>query len=149
MYFLQREVTVTEKVRIKLKGQQQDIHGEVTKISMSAEGEYAMRSGKHYIKYLDSSIDENNPVSTVLKFTTEELTVIRQGTVGGTQRFAAGLIHRSPYHTPYGELDMSLETSKLKIFFADGRGRIECRYKVSINDELVGKNKLEIVISGD
>lgn len=147
MYFLQWEVMSTEKVCIRLTGTQRDSEGKSSKISMSADGEYVLRAGKHYVKYMDSSIDKDNPVSTVLKFTNEELTVIRQGAVGGTQRFAAGLVHRSPYQTPYGELDLSLETTKLAISFADGHGRIQCRYRVSVNDEFISRNKLEIVIS--
>lgn len=140
-------MAATEKVRVHLKSSQRDGDGKLTKIEMSADGEYTMRGGKHYVKYKDSSIDKDNPVSTVLRIAAEELTVIRQGAVSGTQRFAAGLVHRSPYHTPYGELDLSLETTKLTVSFDSGRGRIECRYRVAVNEEFVSKNRLEIVVS--
>lgn len=135
-----------EKVRVRLRGRQKDADGKVERIEMTAEGEYTIKAGKHYVKYLDSSIDPDNPVSTVLKVSDDSLTIIRQGAVGGTQKFALGREDRSAYHTPYGELELNIKTTRLNISFTETAGEVDFAYDVAVNGEFTGHNKLIINI---
>lgn len=137
-----------EKVKVRLKGRQKDMDGMVTRIEQSADGEHTFKAGKHYIKYMDTAIDKDNPVSTMLKVGEDSLTIIRQGAVGGTQRFALGREDVSAYQTPYGELELKLTTTRLNISFEDVAGEVDFAYDVAVNGEYTGHNKLVITITG-
>lgn len=136
-----------EKVMVHLKGRQKDAQGRTTKIQMSAEGEHYLKAGKHYVKYMDNSIDKDAPVSTMLKIAEDSLTIIRQGAVGGTQRFQKDVEHNSDYRTPYGIFELKLRTTKLDISYGDVAGEVDFCYDVIVNGDFSGHNKLSIVIS--
>lgn len=133
-----------EKVKVRLQGRQKDADGKTSKVDMSAEGEYSLRAGKRYVKYLDKTIDKDNPVSTMLKITEDSLTIMRYGAVGGTQRFVKGEEHVSEYQTPYGNLELRLHTTKLNVSLKEKSGQVDFAYNVAVNGEPSGHNKLVV-----
>ena len=134
-------------VMVKVKGIQRDAAGEVNTIKTTAKGRYFFRGGKHYVLYDDCSLNKEKRTSTVLQFNLESLTLLRKGAVESEQRFLPGKEHHTRYRTPYGELELSAKTSKLKVLFdSTNGGAIDVSYDMSINGKFQSQNQLHIEI---
>lgn len=136
-----------DRFRIRVRGTQRDTAGEDQVIETIAEGTYAFRAGRHYIRYQDRSLSPGQCTSTVLKFTDDSLVLLRKGAVDNEQRFMAGRETRSTYQTPYGRLDLSARTDRLSIVFdALQGGRIEIGYELFVNGAFQSRNTLLVEI---
>ncbi len=133
-------------VAVTVEGVQVDTAGEKTVLKSAARGKYSARAGKHYVRYEDASLHDKEAVPTVLKFSTEGLTLIRRGAVDMQLEFRLGERTRSVYRTPYGNFDLLVETQKLDIYFKDGQGTLQAEYELYLNDALQGHNTLNVVI---
>ncbi len=133
-------------VAVTVEGVQVDTAGEKTVLKSAARGKYSARAGKHYVRYEDASLHDKEAVPTVLKFSTEGLTLIRRGAVDMQLEFRLGERTRSVYRTPYGNFDLLVETQKLDIYFKDGQGTVQAEYDLFLNDALQGHNTLNVVI---
>ena len=135
------------RVMVRVRGTQRDVAGELQVIETTAEGTYAFRSGKHYIRYVDRSLSQENSTSTVLKFTEDSLLLLRKGAVDSEQQFIAGQETHSTYRTPYGNLDLSAATDRLSVVFdAVQGGQITVGYALAVNGAFQSDNTLQIAI---
>ena len=137
------------KVIVKVRGEQRDAEGEVNKIEMMAEGEHYFRNGKHYILYDDATLDEKKNTATVLKIAADSMPVMRKGAVVQDQRFALEKESRSTYHTPYGDLALSVETKSIEIVYGTVSGNIDVAYAMSVNGRQQSMNELHIEVCAD
>ena len=135
------------RVMVRVRGTQKDAAGEQQVIETTAEGTYAFRSGKHYIRYVDRSLSQEKSTSTVLKFTKDSLLLLRKGAVESEQQFIAGQETHSTYRTPYGNLDLSAVTDRLSVVFdAVQGGQITLGYALAVNGAFQSDNTLQIAI---
>ena len=137
------------KVIVKVRGQQTDAQGEVNTIEMMAEGEHYFRNGKHYILYDDTSLDQKNSTATVLKISTDSLTLLRKGAVVQEQHFSLARESRSTYQTPYGELALAVKTKRMDIVYGTVSGNIDVAYAMSVNGQWQSTNELHIEVCAD
>ena len=86
---------------------------------------------------------------TVLKFSSDGLTLIRRGAVDMQLDFRLGEKTRSVYRTPYGNFDLLVETHKLDIYFKDGQGKVWAEYDLFLNENLQSHNTLNVVVSAE
>ncbi len=136
-----------DRFKIHIRGIQRDSAGEEQVIETIAEGKYAFRAGRHYIRYKDQSLSPEQCTSTVLKFNNDSLVLLRKGAVDTEQRFIPGQETRSTYRTPYGNLDLSARTDRLSIVFdAQQGGHIEIGYDLSVNGAFQSRNTLLVEI---
>ena len=133
-------------VAVTVEGVQVDTAGERTVLKSAARGRYAARAGKHYVRYEDASLHDKEAVPTVLKFSTEGLTLIRRGAVDMQLEFRLGERTRSVYRTPYGNFDLLVDCRKLDIYFKEGQGTVQAEYDMHLNDVLQSHNTLNVVI---
>ena len=133
-------------VAVTVEGVQVDTAGERTVLRSEASGKYSTRAGKHYVRYEDASLHDKEAVPTVLKFSSDGLTLIRRGAVDMQLDFRLGEKTRSVYRTPYGNFDLLVETKKLDIYFKDGQGTVQAEYALHLNDTLQSHNTLNVTI---
>ena len=136
-------------VAVTVEGVQVDTAGEKTVLKSKAQGRYAVRAGKHYVRYEDTSLHDKEAVPTVLKMSRESLTLIRRGAVDMQLEFRLGEKTRSVYRTPYGNFDLLVETKKLDIYFQDGQGRVMAEYDLFLNENLQSHNTLNVEINAE
>ena len=137
------------KVIVHVRGRQTDAEGAVNKIEMMAEGRHYFRNGKHYVLYDDKTLAKNKGTATVLKIAPDSVTLLRKGAVMQEQYFSSGRESRSKYRTPYGDLDLSVQTEQLDIVYGTVSGNIDVSYATSINGEWQSNNELHIEICAD
>lgn len=137
------------KVKVVTSGFQKDLTGKREKVAHLAEGQYYFRNNKHYVKYDDSDIDEENVIATTIKTDGGKLTIFRRGAVDTEMFFLHGEMTRTSYHTPYGPMELEINTRQLEINMneVEGRGEIDLFYDLAVNGSPVGEYELHIKIS--
>lgn len=133
-----------ESVKITIEAKQKEPGGKPTVLKQELQGEYACKNGKHYLRYVDSQLVEQGQVHTTVKFSPEDLLILRRGAMNWEQRFVPGSETRSAYHTPYGKMELCMDTRELRVRCQDGSGKIRLRYCLRANDMVAGEYDLKI-----
>ncbi|MCR5439007.1 Uncharacterized beta-barrel protein YwiB, DUF1934 family [Selenomonas sp. WCT3] len=136
-------------VVVRVRGSQRDDSGEENTIESMAIGRHSVKNGKHYVLYEDALLDEKVKTSTVLKFSAEEVVILRKGGVHQEMRFREGAETSSTYRTPYGDLKLSIRTSRLRVNLGLLEGRIEAEYDIAIDGRYQSSNTLQVQITND
>ncbi|WP_407397127.1 DUF1934 domain-containing protein [Anaerovibrio sp.] len=146
---MSKKRTIMNKVKVVTSGFQKDLTGKREKVAHLAEGQYYFRNNKHYVKYDDSDIDEENVIATTIKTDGGKLTIFRRGAVDTEMIFLHGEMTRTSYHTPYGPMELEINTRQLEINMneVEGRGEIDLFYDLAVNGSPVGEYELHIKIS--
>lgn len=137
------------KVKVVTSGFQKDLKGKHEKVAHLAEGQYYFRNNKHYVKYDDSALDKENVIATTIKTDGRKLTIFRRGAVETEMIFLHGEMTRTSYHTPYGPMELEIDTRQLEINMDEvgGQGEIDLFYDLAVNGSPVGEYELHIKIS--
>ena len=125
-------------VLITINGTQHDIDEEDS-LQTVQQGKYRLVSDKHMIKY-EEFIEETEGsssavITNLLKIDTNSSTVTltKKGASSSNMVFQEGLHHKSPYKTPFGTMQMSLFTDKLKIEESESAIDITIHYSLEMN----------------
>lgn len=112
-------------------------NGEETFV-LEAEGECAVGESGLMLQYPES---DNEGVTRVV--VTEELTDLqRTGQVNSRMTFVEGKLLPAPYHTPHGELDLSLYTHELRHRVDTAGCHLKVRYTILSAGRQVADNTL-------
>ena len=132
---------------IKIKGLQIDsVSDEAENMELTTEGiyEYDKENMLYYIEYDESEATGMEGTQTSVEIGQDYISVQRSGSVNSDMLFIEGRKTHSVYTTPFGQLLMGIYTNKLEIDTTDNTCHIKADYIIDINDQLLGKNKLEI-----
>lgn len=136
-------------VLVRVRGTQRDDMGKTDTIESMTAGRHSVKNSKHYVRYDDELLHEQRKTSTVLKFSGDELVILRRGGVEQELRFREGADTRCRCRTPYGSLDMSIRTSRLAVRYGLTEGVIEAEYEIAINGQYQSTNTLRVEITED
>ena len=126
----------------------QTIDGEQNVIEETALGSFREKNGKQYITYQTEATDESESVSSILILDGDSLTIRRRGSTSSSMIYRAGHRHSFPYATPYGTIDMELETDRLISYLSEHGGKIELVYTLTIQGEKYLNNMKITVTKG-
>lgn len=126
----------------------QTIDGEQNVIEETALGSFREKNGKQYITYQTEETDESESVSSMLILDGDSLTIRRRGSTSSHMIYRAGHRHSFPYATPYGTIDMELETDRLISYLSEHGGEIELAYTLTIQGEKYFNNMKITVTKG-
>ena len=135
------------KVFVTTTGHQKGLDGNKEKVLHGAEGQYYFRNDKHYIKYDDSSMDEDNVIRTTLKTDGRDFNIFRRGAVDTEMMFSLGKTTRTAYRTPYSMMELEINTKKLVIDMGEAAGKVDLCYDMAVNGDFVGEYELSIKIT--
>lgn len=113
----------------------QTIDGEKNIIEETAFGSYNEKNGKQYIMYRTEKTEESESVSVMLILDGTSLTIRRHGGTNSSMTYRAGYKYSFPYETPYGVIDMEIETDRLISYLSEDGGTIELNYTLTIQGE--------------
>ena len=126
----------------------QTTDGEQNVIEETAFGSYHEKSGKQYITYRTEKTDESDSIASILILDGDSLTIRRRGSTSSHMIYRAGHRHSFPYATPYGTIDMELETDRLISYLSHSGGTIELAYTLTIQGEKYFNNMKITVTKG-
>ena len=113
----------------------QTIDGEKNIIEETAFGSYNEKNGKQYIMYRTEATEESESVAVMLILDGTSLTIRRRGSTSSSMTYRAGHKYSFPYETPYGVIDMEMETDSLISYLSYSGGTITLKYTLTIQGE--------------
>ena len=113
----------------------QTIDGEQNIIEETALGSYNEKNGKQYIIYRTKETEESESVAVMLILDGDSLTIRRRSSANSSMIYRAGHKYAFPYETPYGIIEMEVETDKLISYLSYDGGIMELQYTLTIQGE--------------
>lgn len=130
-----------KKLIVKINGKQKN--EQQATIKMQAIANSYEKNDFLYVIYKENDLSEKQETSTMLKIGKNNLTLTRTGGVKHQQFFAQGHESTSEYKTPYGNLQMTTKTHRLKIVTGT-ISTIKIDYALYINSSWQSDNELII-----
>lgn len=128
---------MTKEVEIRIRGLQ---NGEATDgeaIETIATGEYYFKNNKHYFLYEEVVEREAKPTKNRIKVAPGYLELTKSGVVNVNMLFEENKKNMTHYYTPYGCLDMGIDTKDVVISESEDEIQISAKYGLEINEEFV------------
>jgi uncharacterized beta-barrel protein YwiB (DUF1934 family) len=132
-----------QDVQIKLVAKH-SLYGQTEKTVSVYQGKGAEKVSAWYISYKEH-IEGAGDVTTTLKVSEKEVTLLRQGGLQMKQQFEKGMSSHSPYVSPHGRFTMETHTRKLLVTSKQTRPQeIRIEYQLWMNEQYVGEHELTI-----
>lgn len=134
-----------KSINIFIRTNQTDAEGKKSDMEFFVEGSYIQKGHTEYITYKESELAGMEGTTTTIKISPNCLSIIRFGSITTKLDFILGAVTSSIYATPYGQLDISIDTKLLGIDInEDGKSTIELKYTLDSGTEQILNNEMFI-----
>ena len=96
------------------------------------------------ISYEESSLTGMEGTTTTFAVRGPQVILTRSGAVNSQMIFEEGQQHTSLYETPFGELSVDIQTSRLRHTLTERGGLLEIRYSIAVDHTATGRNVFKI-----
>ena len=135
----------TDNVIISIKGKQ--LYAEcapeeielVTAGTMERDGQ-----GGCTISYQESELTGLEGTTTTFEVRGPQVILSRTGSVNSQMVFEEGKQHTSLYETPFGELAIDIQTSRLRHSLTERGGLMDLQYSIAVEHSVTGRNAFKI-----
>lgn len=104
-------------------------------IEVVTPGEYYREEDCYFAVYDESKLSGMEGTKTTLKISPNDFLLTRVGTTNAEMKFRKNSNEISMYDTPYGMLELKLETKDLKVNLDDEGGEVEIKYNLAISGQ--------------
>ena len=131
-------------VMLSIRGEQyfDDVDPDATELM--TEGTMTLRGSDIYLSYQESELTGMEGTTTTFAVEGARVTLLRTGTVNSQMIFEEGEQHTSLYETPFGELTVDIQTSKLIHNLSERGGLMEIKYSIAMEHTVTGRNCFKI-----
>ena len=131
-------------VMLSIRGEQyfDDVDPDATELM--TEGTLTLREGNLYLAYQESELTGMEGTTTTFAVEGPRVTLMRTGSVNSLMVFEEGKQHTSLYETPFGELTVDIQTSKLIHNLSERGGLMEIKYSIAVEHTVTGRNCFKI-----
>lgn len=142
---------MTKDVLVRISGLHLEVDAEAGKeneaIEVIVPGVYYFKNGKHYILY--EEIDEGGRATkNQIKLCEDKRVEIRKsGVLTAHMIFEAGKKTQGCYQTPYGQMQVAMDTRENIITIEEKRICIEIDYRLEVNQNPFSDCRIEISIT--
>ncbi|EJO5346204.1 DUF1934 domain-containing protein [Clostridium botulinum] len=116
-------------------------------IEVVTPGKFYKKDKYYYAVYEETEISGMEGTTTTLKIGQKDFSLIRMGNTSTKMQFATNKNNLSMYSTPYGTLEINVNTKKLDINIDDNGGSIYIDYIMSVAGQKPQNTLLNINIS--
>lgn len=137
---------MTKDVIITICGVQAgpDVDGEPMEVS--TVGEYFFKNNKHYILYEEAIEGETKTMKSRIKLSPGKMEMTKSGMVSVHMLFEENTKNITHYYTPYGTLNMGIDTKKIRVEELEDEMNICVDYGLEMNQEFVADCNISINI---
>lgn len=96
------------------------------------------------LTYRESELTGMEGTTTTFELKGPRVILTRTGTVNSQMMFEEGRQHTSLYETPFGELTVDIQTSRLKHNLTERGGVMEIKYSIAVEHAVTGRNCFKI-----
>lgn len=133
-----------KKALISVWSKQQDDNDAVEVVT---PGKFYKEDCTYYAEYDETEISGMEGTTTTLQINQDELMLIREGTTSAKMEFKNDEQCISLYNTPYGMLELSIQTKNLKTAIDDCGGEIYIDYNIGVTGQKPQATQLKIKIN--
>ena len=131
-------------VMLSIRGEQyfDDVDPDATELM--TEGTMTLRGEDIYLSYQESELTGMEGTTTTFAVEGRRVTLLRSGAVNSQMVFEEGEQHTSLYETPFGELTVDIQTSRLLHNLTERGGVMEIKYSIAVEHTVTGRNCFKI-----
>ncbi|WP_003542706.1 DUF1934 domain-containing protein [Desulfotomaculum nigrificans] len=133
-------------VLVTIKSTKKDSDNDTEVIELVSPGTFHKKGNSYYILYPETVISGTENSTTSVKVAADTVTIVRSGHINMRQVFEKGKLHRSVYQTPFGSMNMTVLPLQIEVDLTDLGGSIKLEYELTLNDNKLGTNTLEIKV---
>ena len=133
-------------VVISIKGMQRYENGESDSIELVTEGRLAREGNSYTLSYQESELTGLEGTLTTIQVEGEQVTMLRMGEFNTQMVFQGGRRHLSVYNTPYGAMEIGVNTRHLLAELDETGGVIEVDYDIEVDHAVAGRNVFQISV---
>lgn len=115
-------------------------------IEIVTQGKFYKKNDCYYAIYEETELSGMAGTTTTIKIKPNEFSLIRMGTTNARVEFKDSYKNISMYNTPYGTLELSVQTKKLDIDINENGGKVSVDYDMSLSGQPPLKTTLNIGI---
>ena len=125
---------------ISIRGMQEYEDAEPDVVELVTRAHMTRDSGRCTLSYQESELTGLEGTWTTIHVEGNQVTLIREGEFNTQMVFQGGRRHLSVYNTPYGAMEIGVNTRHLLAELTDQGGDIEVDYSVEVDHALAGRN---------
>lgn len=115
-------------------------------IEVHTPGTYLKGDGFYFAEYNETEISGMEGTTTKLEIYPKKLVLVREGTTTAKMEFEKDKNYVTLYNTPYGAMELKIQTKDLKIDVNESGGEIIIDYKMGVAGQKALKTELTINI---
>ena len=131
-------------VLLSIRGEQYFDGVDPDATELMTEGTLELSEEGLTLRYHESALTGMEGTVTTFAVRGERVILTRSGTVNSQMIFEEGRQHTSLYETPYGELSVDIQTSRLRHNLTERGGVMEIKYSIAVEHMVTGRNCFKI-----
>lgn len=132
-------------VLLTIRSEQHFEDMEPDSIELMTEGTLTpTEEGGLVLSYQESALTGLEGTTTTFEVRGPQVILSRTGSVNSQMVFEEGKQHTSLYETPFGELAIDIQTSRLRHSLTEQGGLMDLRYSISVDHSVTGRNAFKI-----
>ena len=132
-------------VLLTIRSEQHYEDMEPDSIELMTEGTLTLTGeGGMVLSYQESELTGLEGTTTAFEIRGAQVILTRTGSVNSQMVFEEGRQHPSLYETPFGELAVDIQTSRLRHSLTERGGLMDLRYSISVDHTVTGRNAFRI-----
>ena len=133
-------------VLIKVRGEQyfDDIDPDSTELT--TDGVMELTEDGMILSYEETALTGMAGTTTTFTVAGPRVVLTRSGSVNSQMVFEEGKQHTSLYETPFGELSIDIQTSRLLHNLTERGGLMEIKYSIAVEHMVTGRNCFKVQV---
>lgn len=131
-------------VLLSIRGEQYFDGADPDATELMTEGTLELMPEGMAFSYEESALTGMEGTTTTFEVKGSQVILTRSGAVNSQMVFEEGRQHTSLYETPFGELSVDIQTSRLRHNLTDRGGLLEIRYSIAVEHSVTGRNCFKI-----
>ncbi len=116
-------------------------------VEVISVGEYYNRNGKHYVVYEEILEGLDGISNCTIKIADKQIDIIKSGANNVHMVFEENTKNTTYYQTPYGELQMGIYTTRIRVTEEGDKIIADINYGLDINYSFISECQIQIKIS--
>ena len=131
-------------VMISVRGEQYFDDVDPNATELMTEGTLEQTEDGFLLSYQETELTGMEGTLTTFRIAPDRITLLREGTINSEMIFEEGQKHFSLYETPFGELSVDIQTSRLLHNLTERGGLMEIKYSIAVEHVVTGRNCFKI-----
>lgn len=136
--------TETLPVLLSIRAEQYYDGQEPDSMELMTEGTMEMTEDGLRFSYQETELTGMEGTTTSFEVRGSQVILTRTGSVCSQMVFEEGRQHTSLYETPFGEMSVDIQTSRLRHNLTESGGLMDLRYSIAIEHAATGRNAFKI-----